>query len=215
MFGALEHSFLHDMNNVLQGLAGTSEILVESLQGEDLELVEQLQSLARRMCGEIALQRTLIESERYVPRAERIEVRELLEDVRRALSCHPAAFAKSIDSVPPPTIKLKADRFLVERILTNMVINALEATPEGGHVRVSVEVLGESIQLAVRNSGFIAEEVQPRVFQRYFSTKAGVGRGQGTFAMKLFGERLLGGKVSFTSDEKNGTEFVLQLPVDP
>jgi len=51
-----------------------------------------------------------------------------------------------------------------------------------------------------------------RVFQRSFSTKAGQGRGLGTFSMKLFGENYLGGRVSFTSLQEAGTTFSLERP---
>ncbi len=55
-----------------------------------------------------------------------------------------------------------------------------------------------------------------RIFQRNFSTKAEAGRGIGTFSMKLLGEEVLGGKVSFTSTENDGTVFVLSHPLyDP
>jgi signal transduction histidine kinase len=54
--------------------------------------------------------------------------------------------------------------------------------------------------------------VRPRIFQRSFSTKASRGRGLGTYGMKLFGERHLGGRVSFTTGEAEGTVFAIELP---
>jgi sensor histidine kinase regulating citrate/malate metabolism len=54
--------------------------------------------------------------------------------------------------------------------------------------------------------------VRPRIFQRCFTTKPGEGRGQGTFAMKLFGEGYLGGTVSFETSAREGTTFELRLP---
>jgi sensor histidine kinase regulating citrate/malate metabolism len=50
-------------------------------------------------------------------------------------------------------------------------------------------------------------EISNRLFQRNFSTKSEAGRGIGTYSMKLFGEKVLGGKVSFTSSEEDGTLF--------
>ena len=71
----------------------------------------------------------------------------------------------------------------------------------------------EHITWEIWNNGFIPADVQKRVFQRHFSTKATFGRGLGTFSMKLFGERYLKGKVSFTSTEAEGTIFRFQLPI--
>jgi len=56
------------------------------------------------------------------------------------------------------------------------------------------------------------EEIQSQVFQRSFSTKAKSGRGIGTHSMKLLGERYLGGRVEFLSDEAAGTTFSITLP---
>ena len=53
--------------------------------------------------------------------------------------------------------------------------------------------------------------VQLQLFQRSFSTK-GLGRGLGTYSMKLLSERYLGGRISFTSTEEAGTTFTASYP---
>jgi sensor histidine kinase regulating citrate/malate metabolism len=63
----------------------------------------------------------------------------------------------------------------------------------------------------VWNKATMPDEIKLRVFQRHFSTKAGAGRGLGTYSMKIFGEQYLGGDVSFTSTENDGTVFSLTL----
>ena len=64
----------------------------------------------------------------------------------------------------------------------------------------------------VHNDQVMPDEIQLQVFQRSFTTKGQPGRGVGTYSMKLFGERYLAGKVSFTSREPEGTTFTLVLP---
>jgi signal transduction histidine kinase len=78
-----------------------------------------------------------------------------------------------------------------------------------------VEEQPEQVTFRVWNPGAIAASIAPRIFQRYFSTKPGSGRGQGTFIMKLLGERVLGGDVGFTSSATGGTTFSLRLPRRP
>ena len=78
--------------------------------------------------------------------------------------------------------------------------------------RITTRVELEHIIWEIWNNGFIPADVQKRVFQRHFSTKATFGRGLGTFSMKLFGEHYLKGKVSFDSSESNGTTFRFRLP---
>ena len=65
----------------------------------------------------------------------------------------------------------------------------------------------------MHNGGVIPPEVQARIFQRSFSTKAARGRGLGTYSMKLLGERYLGGEVSFVSTPETGTVFSIRLPL--
>lgn len=95
--------------------------------------------------------------------------------------------------------------------MCNMVTNALEATDENGTVKVWFEQDEKFLVFCVWNGKLIPEEVQLRIFQRNFSTKEGAGRGIGTYSMKLLGEKILGGKVSFTSSE-TGTIFQFAIP---
>ncbi len=107
---------------------------------------------------------------------------------------------------------LRTDPQLLQPILTNMVKNALEATPEGGTVRVWSEARDDDVAFHVWNAAVMSPEVALRVFQRYFSTKAERGRGLGTYGLKLIAERYLHGHVSFTSSQDEGTTFHLVLP---
>jgi len=70
------------------------------------------------------------------------------------------------------------------------------------------------VDFSVNNPSKMSIEVQKQIFQRSFSTK-GSGWGIGTYSMKLFGEKYLGGTVSFESSEEEGTTFHIVLPKDP
>jgi signal transduction histidine kinase len=98
------------------------------------------------------------------------------------------------------------------RVLQNMVLNALEATPVGGVVRVGATVSSDAIEFAVWNDAVIPPEIARRIFQRNFTTKSELGHGYGTYSMKLLGERMLGGSVTFTSQPGEGTCFRCRLP---
>ncbi len=99
------------------------------------------------------------------------------------------------------------------RVLCNMIINALEATDVNGLVKVWAEEKKAELSFYSWNNRVIPESVTNRIFQRNFSTKQQSGRGIGTYSMKLFGETILGGKVSFSSSETDGTVFRLSLPI--
>ena len=70
---------------------------------------------------------------------------------------------------------------------------------------------GESYMESV--PGVIPPDDQLQIFQRSFSTK-GRGRGLGTYSIRLLGEAYLGGAVSFTSTQRTGTTFRIELPLE-
>ena len=94
-----------------------------------------------------------------------------------------------------------------------MITNALEATEEESTVKVWLEQKDNFLSFCVWNRQVIPQDIGLRVFQRNFSTKEGAGRGVGTYSMKLFGENILGGQVSFTTSADAGTVFRFSLPL--
>jgi hypothetical protein len=144
---------------------------------------------------------------------EKTSVRGIYETLQSIFSEHDAARNKKVEFDPvAPEEDLMADASLLARVLTNMIKNALEAIPDGETVRVRFERQGGDPAFLVHNPGAIPPEVAMRIFQRSFSTKEGRGRGIGTYSMKLFGEKFLGGKVSFKTSKENGTVFSIRLP---
>ena len=111
-----------------------------------------------------------------------------------------------------PDVAVETDVALSLRVLGNMVTNALEATGENDEIRVWAEREGRSTSFCVWNRQPIDKTVALRIFQRNYSTKKGDGRGLGTYSMKLLGEQYLGGKVSFSTSEQDGTVFRFTLP---
>lgn len=95
----------------------------------------------------------------------------------------------------------------------NMLINACEATVKNGEIRIWSEQQPSRIVFYVWNEQAIPEQIQGRVFQRNFSSKGGPGRGLGTYSMKFFGEKILGGEVDFTSTAEEGTIFRFAVPL--
>jgi signal transduction histidine kinase len=106
---------------------------------------------------------------------------------------------------------LQSDQNILSRVLSNMVVNALEATKPGATVEVRYETQSGTSTFTVHNPGVIPDEVALRIFQRSFSTKTEPGHGLGTYSMRLLAEQYLGGKVTFESSIESGTSFFLTL----
>lgn len=210
---ALVRTFFHDVNNMLSGLVGASELL--SLKERESNLVKQILTSSLRLKKEVEIQRYLLqnESSAYQPSWKKFNIRIVMEELKSFFINHPAARNKTIDFQEPcPTLSIKTDMSLLLRILCNMITNALEGTGENGRVKVWFEESDYWVSFWVWNRQPIPQEIAQRIFQRNFSTKEGDGRGNGTFSMKLFGEQILGGKVGFTTSGEEGTVFVFSLP---
>ena len=82
----------------------------------------------------------------------------------------------------------------------------------GGEVKVNLESDERSVAFSVWNRQFMPDDIARRIFQGHFSTKREAGRGLGTYAMRLIGERYLKGRVDFTTSEQEGTWFRIALP---
>jgi len=212
----LERTFFHDVVNTLSGIRGWNELLVERAEGELEDAARRVSRLVNRLAEQVEYQRAIwrAASGELEPEPAPISVFELVEDLQSLMLEHPAAHDRGLD-LPELSAdaELVTDRALLLRVLTNMLVNAFEATERGGRVGFAWRSDGARVRFEVRNDAAMPREVAGHVFERSFSTKAERGRGLGTYAMKLFGERYLGGVVGFTSEPGPGTVFWIDLPI--
>jgi len=99
---------------------------------------------------------------------------------------------------------------LLQRVLINLIKNALEATRVGGTVLTGIKNDEDKIIFWVKNEHVIPQDVQRQLYQRSFTTK-GTGRGLGTYSIRLLTENYLEGKAMFLSNESEGTVFSIEL----
>ncbi len=211
-----ERAFHHDLNNTLTSLLYASETLADDTPGPAGGTAREIHRLTQRVVRELDLQRQLLTSSldqvRLSPGTTTLGA--VLADLRTMVGHHPCASGKRTVVVQPrEDFAFITDSALLLRVLGNMAINALEATRAGGEIRVRVDTASDVLDFRVWNEAPIPPEIALRIFQRNFSTKGSLGRGLGTYSMKLVGERLLGGKVSFESSALDGTTFRFLLPL--
>jgi len=213
---ALERVFFHDINNTIMGLLNASELLSCSTHGETRNMARNIAGLTMRLTREVELQRRLSQpqSQTLNPQQELISVEWILDEIDKLMHFHPAAEQKNLqvqNSVPG--LLLRTDPALILRVLGNMLINAFEAASNSRTVQLALGARNGYAVFSVWNAEVISPSIAGRIFQRNFSTKQEMGRGLGTFSMKLIGEQLLGGRVYFESAAAEGTTFFLELPV--
>jgi signal transduction histidine kinase len=107
----------------------------------------------------------------------------------------------------------------IERMITNLLSNALKFTPEGGEVRMSLAVLPEFIELVVEDNGRgIPNEYLPHIFDRFYrvpgqgtapSPEQGLGLGLSFVAWIV---KAHNGKIEVESTPGKGTRFLIRLP---
>lgn len=206
----LEQTFYHDISNLVTALAGTSELLTYDDWNDKKELNQTVYQLSQRLLKEIEIQKALTHAElaHYRPTLTRVSVAQIINELQNVYSNHPVAENKYLNLPPEiPNLSFTTDFYMLMHVLDNMLKNAFESTPEGDEVKLRVEPGKNKITFLVRNPQQIPTDIAKRIFQRNFSTKEGMGRGLGTYSMKLFGEQFLGGTVDFTTSETGGTEF--------
>ena len=168
-------------------------------------LVSQLLTLARAEAGEIPLQRSPVDLS-----ALATSIVEQLEPVAQATGCSLAA------EVGGPVVVL-GDAGWLERLLLNLLDNAIKFTPGGGRISVRVSREGHEAVLAVRDTGIgIASDALPHVFERFFrgdpSRSAGVeGAGLGLSLVKWIADHH-GATVSAESHPNDGSTFTVRIP---
>jgi nitrogen-specific signal transduction histidine kinase len=212
---ALERIFFHDVINTAGTLQGVVDMLKQLNDPEKVrDFVDLLSVVSQDLTEEILNQKSLLAAERgeLAVKKHKFYLRETLEHIIGEYRRHELALNKEIRFEGDACERtVRTDPVILRRILSNMIKNALEAIP--AEERVSIRCIGkpQSIVIQVHNPGTMPEPVRKQIFQRSFSTK-GKGRGLGTYSMKLLGEKYLGGKISFSTSEKEGTCFNLELP---
>lgn len=209
----LERVFFHDISNILVSLHGNATLLADQMpDSPELKLVLKATD---RLWNEVLFQKTLFQHKDAPYRLKKttVDLTDIREDLESVIQGHREAENRIIRyDWPGNRYVIETDPLLLSRILINMMINALEASRDGGAILVSAKVTPGRVTWEVWSESYIPEKIQKRIFQRHFSTKADLGRGLGTYSMKLFGENYLNGKVWFDSSPGGGTTFSLSLP---
>jgi len=217
LHASLERAILHDLSNIVGALSATAELLKMGDVTETVQLTNDVCDLTQRLTRELLLHKLLMSEQPndYRQNWQQASLSRTVAFIQRLFANHPVATSKQLVIETRLEIDvIQTDASLLERVLTNMLINAFEASSNGQVVKLTLTSNSEHVLFSVWNASFMDENVASRVFQRYYSTKKGLGRGQGTYAMRLIGEQLLGGHLDFSTSSHAGTTFTLDLPTN-
>ena len=101
----------------------------------------------------------------------------------------------------------------IKQVVANLIANAIDATPAGGVVETAVRRDGDSVEIAIRDTGCgISAATRKHLFEPFYTTKADVGTGLGLWVSKGIVEKH-GGSISIDSAAERGTVVRVRLPL--
>jgi signal transduction histidine kinase len=212
--GQLTAGLAHELRNPIGTIKASAEMLARSLSEEN--------AIAREMAGFISseVDRTNALITRFLefarPTPLRMKTAELAEVIDRAVAqiqrLHASAGVNIYTNYSPDIPPFLMDAEILERIVYNLLLNAVQASPPGGTVTVKTKPLNGMVEISVidRGAGIPPEQVE-NIFNPFFTTKPdGVGLGL-AIVSKLVDEH--GGAIAVESEPGRGSVFVVRLPV--
>ena len=209
--GRMAANIAHEIRNPLASLTGAIEVLTSPLTADDAR--ERLSQIVARESERLNhIIKNFLEYARPAPLSiATFDVAAAAEEVLLLLEHRASPGSLKVLREFSPSVLWPVDAQQFRQILWNLCLNAVEAMPEGGELRVAVAARGETLEVMVSDTGEgIAPSDISHVFEPFFSTKSeGTGLGL-ALVHRVVQEH--GGDVDVRSSPGLGTTFTLTLP---
>jgi PAS domain S-box-containing protein len=216
----------HELRTPLAAIYGSAQTLLrrdidldEDKRRRLLEVIAQESERLTRVAADILLANKL-DSGRLQLEQRRLDISQLAQDVVEGMrSVHADRADVSIDFAVPETHSFVAgDEDKLRQVLINLVDNAVKYSPNGGVVEVRIEPNATNVSVSVTDQGLgipIAE--QQRIFGKFYRVDPQLSRGVGGTGLGLYIcrelVRRMGGCLTVTSREGEGSTFLVELPL--
>lgn len=219
---SVEHILRHDLRSPLVGFASLPQLLLRhsNLTEEQRGWIAKLQTSANGMLRIIDAYLKLSRIERGSLALEAVEtdlvalaqgVQASQELPHQGLGKHVLLTLDGASPLPGETLTVACEPTLIATMLSNLVKNALEASPEGGIVELDLADLGETVRLTVRNAGEVPTAIRQRFFEKYVTMGKPGGTGLGTYSANRIAE-FHGGGISLDCSRPGLTLVSVVLP---
>lgn len=219
---AFVHMLVHDMRSPLQVMLGHLELVIkgcsESLNAEDLsslhEVMNSTQLLSRMASTVIDISR--MESEELILRPVAVAVNELFRNAC-AQSITPSARGRIVEHMAAPCPRVLCDCELSERIISNLLTNALKFSARNSEIALGAEPVPVGVRLWVRSHGVaIPADAQNRIFEKFGVAGQPLDRSHSTTGLGLtFCKQVVesqGGTIGVESGPGQSNTFWFTLP---
>lgn len=226
--GQLAGGVAHDFNNLLTAISGHCDLLLlRHDQGDtdygDLVQINQNANRAASLVGQL-----LAFSRKQNLQPEVVDLRDTLSELTHLLNRLVGEKVSLSLSHDPGLRPIRADKRQLEQVLMNLVVNARDAMPDGGEIRVETSCItleqelernrarvpaGDYVVVKVSDKGIgIPPDKQHKIFEPFYTTK-GVGEGTGLGLSTAYGiVKQSGGFIFVDSEIGSGTSFSLYFP---
>lgn len=212
--GRMSAAIAHEINNPLEALTNLLYIIehapdatpfIRETAASALDGITQIAHITRQTLGFY----------RELRSAERFDLSESVEDTLELYSRRAASAQVSFDTDLQPGLRLHGVRGEIRQIISNLVVNALEASPPGSFIHVASFAESGQAHLRVQDQGpGIAEPLRATIFEPFFTTKQGTGTGLGLWITKTLVEKHHGTlRLQDRSDGEPGAAFAVSLPL--
>jgi len=212
--GRLTSGVAHEVKNPINAIVIHLEILRERLLQLDPETRRHMDIIASEIQRLDRVVKTLVDFTRPIDlRLSEVDLRKLMEEVASLAEPearqHGVKIVRQEDARP---LVARIDSDLVKQALLNVVLNGVQAMPQGGMLSLSSQAHDNSAKLEIRDQGSgIDPEIRDKIFNLYFTTKkSGSGIGLAVSYRVL---QLHNGTLEFDSEAGKGTTFRFILPL--
>ena len=218
--GQMAASIAHEVNNPLAGVLVYTQLLAKKIAGDSLPKEKALDYLSK-MESELTRSSRMIRNLLDFARQSEPYLREVdgNEVVDRAFSLvgHQAELQniEVIKEFSPSLPKVMADFDQLQQVCANLILNAIQAMPEGGKLRLRTSIEnGNQLKVEIEDTGCgISLENMRKLFTPFFTTK-GKGKGVGLGLAVAYGIiQRHQGRIEVQSKEEEGTTFTIYLPL--
>jgi len=212
--GRLTSGVAHEVKNPINAIVVHLEVLRQKMKEIDPDTRRHVDVISSEIQRLDRVVQTLVDFTRPVElRLSDMDLRKVVEDV--VMLASPAAEKHNVmieRETAPDALPVRIDADLVKQAVLNIVLNGLQAMPNGGTLRLTVRREGDGAMIGVRDQGAgIPDNIRDKIFNLYFTTKSG-GSGIG-LAMAYRVVQLHHGSVEFSTIIDHGTTFYLRFPL--
>jgi light-regulated signal transduction histidine kinase (bacteriophytochrome) len=213
--GRMTSVIAHEINNPLEAITNLLYLLSVEMRTDatSLDYIEKAQYELERISG--ITKQTLRWSKESVQNAEVAKVGSLFEDVVRLFAGKMRNRQVTVTIMGGEEVRFFGVVGQMRQVMANLVSNALDAVPPGGHIWLDAVTHDQTMEIVVRDEGSgMSEEIERQLFQPFFSTKGDLGNGLGLYISNEIVERH-GGRILVESRPGIGTTMRISLPVNP